>query len=341
MWMWATYFVGVELVLWLHGLGALFAAALGGGLFLALASQRRLRREIVPFLAVHALAALAWLPCLLVILEQRQAWTQGWLRFSWDLVIPGLENGLAAPEYAGWALGLLALIGVERLLRRREDRPILLVLLASALLPTVAAILISVLGEPVFLARTLVPSVLPVLLLAAAGAGRVPTLPGRALAFAAALGMLGWAAVEQVQRPHSEQWDRLAAWLERRVAPGEEVWLLPNELALPMRYAIGGAPAFPMRGIPAEFPAPNHAGPRYTGTIAVPGIDPASGRGLVEDARRRGVEGVWVVSRFPHWFDPHGHLRRALGRPIEATAAFAPILVERYRLNEPSIPPPG
>lgn len=338
--LWLAYLAGLELVLWLHGLGALFAAALGAGLLLALAWQRRLGEQLVAYLAVHAVAALAWLPCLLVIVEQRQAWSQTWLRFAWSEVPPGVAAALAEPGAASATIFLLALLGAFALLRQREERPAAMLLLCAALAPAAVTILLSAVSSPVFLPRTLAPSALPLLLLAAAGLERVRGAPERACAAAAMLLILGWAAVTQVQRPPEEPWSRLAGWLEQRVAPGEELWLLPNELALPLRYGAGREPRFAMRGIPAEFPAPDHVAPRYTGTAAVPGMGPGDAARLVEDARRRGVAGVWVVSRFPHWFDPEASLPRAFAAPPVERSYHGALLIDHYRL-ESGVPSPS
>ncbi len=344
---WLAYLAGLELVLWLHGLGPLFGAALGGGLLLALAMQGRLRQQLVAFAAVHAAALLAWLPCLAIVLDQRQDWTQSWLRFSWSDVPPGLAAGLALPGLAALPLFLLAAFGAAWLLRREADRPIAWLLLIAALAPAAMTILLSAISAPVFLPRTLVPSALPLLLLAAAGAARLGGAPVRLAAAAALLLILAAGAVGEVRRPPEEQWTRLSSWLEQRVGPREEVWLLPNELILPLRYGAGGALPYAVRGIPAEFPAPGHRGPRYTGTPAVPGMAPDDAARLIEDARRRRVEGIWVVSRFGRWFDPGGSVGAAFGGPpAERSAGFAPLRVEHYRLAPAPpggrpIPPPG
>lgn len=339
--LWAAYFAGFAPLLWLHGLGMLFGAALGVGLFAGLALQRRLRQEIVPFLAVHALAALLWLPALLTILEQRRAWTQTWLRFAWSDVVPGLASGLAAPGVAGLAILALALFGGGVLVRRAEDRPLAILMLLAALLPATLTVLLSATGSPVFLPRTLVPSALPLLLLAAAGIARMERLPARGAAAGVALALLAAASVAEVRRPPEERWAELAGWLDGRVGPDEEVWLLPNELALPFGFGRGAAPAYEVRGVPAPFPAPGHVGPRHTGTVAVPGVTAADAERLVADARRRGVSGIWLVSRFPRWFDPEANLAAALGEPAEATSAFAPLWIQHYRLEGKLTPPPG
>jgi mannosyltransferase len=338
---WILYGLALEAVLWLHSLGALFAAGLGGGLFLALALAGRLRPAVAPFLAVHALAGLAWLPGLLVILEHGRNWSVTWLRFFVGEVPAGLASGLALAGAGALLIFAAAALGFFALARSKADRPAAMLLLCAAFAPAALAILLSILSSPVFLPRTLIPSALPLLLLAAAG---VASLGGRAVrvALAAAiLLLLGWASILHISRPPEEKWDRLAAWLGPRVAPGEEVWLLPNEIILPLRYAQGGeALAAGARGVPAPFPAPNHRGPRYTGTIAVPGVTRDDAARIVADARGRGIKGVWVVSRFPSLFDPGGALPKELGRGSRdlREIRFAPLLIDHYRLAPP-LPP--
>jgi hypothetical protein len=55
---------------------------------------------------------------------------------------------------------------------------------------------------------------------------------------------------------------------------------------------------------------------------------------LVADARRRGLEGIWVVTRFPRLFDPQRTLPAAFGeeRRDVRDVRFAPLIVEHYRL---------
>lgn len=330
---WTAYLIGFELLLWLHALGILFAASLAGSLLLALWLCGTLRRDWVPFVAVHVAAAAAWLPGLLMILEQRRAWTGGWLRFHWIDVPPGLAQGLAAPGLIGWLIILLAVLGAGALLKSRTDRPAAFILVVTAAAPAILAILLSVLSTPVFLPRTLVPSVLPIALLAAAGVLRLDGRALRASAAAALLALPAAASFAQISRPPEERWDQLNQWLDARVGEGEEVWLLPNELILPLRYARAGEPGYRVRGIPADFPAGWHVGPRYSGTAAVPGMTAQDSARLVEEARRRGLDGVWIVYRFPRLFDPENNLRTVLPEAgSERFTSFAPLLVVHYRL---------
>jgi hypothetical protein len=55
---------------------------------------------------------------------------------------------------------------------------------------------------------------------------------------------------------------------------------------------------------------------------------------LVADARRRGLTGIWVVTRFPRMFDPERTVPGAFGedRRDVRDIRFAPLIVDHYRL---------
>ncbi len=332
-WLWGAFFVALEAVLWLHSLGVLFAGALSGGLVLGLMANGALRRDLMPLVLGHVLAGFAFLPGLASILAHRRNWTTSWLRFDPAAVPDGLAGGLAIPGPFALPLFALALLGAIALLRARDDRPAGLLLLSTAVLPAAATIILSVLSSPVFLPRTLVPSVVPLVLLAAAGAGS----PGWSrLKFAAATFCLvtsAGIAFTAISRGPEEKWTEIAAALRANVGPGEEVWVLPNEFALPLRYANGGRPPYPVRGLPADFPAPAHPGPRPSGTRAVPTVSPADAVRLVAEARARDVTGVWLVRNPSRIFDPEDALAAVLGPPIARAQAFRPLRVEHYRLT--------
>jgi mannosyltransferase len=341
---WLAYGLALEAALWLHSLGALFAAALAGSLLIAFALKRMLRAQLLPFLAVHALIGLAWLPAFLTLLEQRRVWTHTWLRFSAAAVPDGLAQGLAAPGATAIFVFVLAALGAGALLRESGRRPAAILLLVTALGPALATIVLSFVSTPVFLPRTLVPSVLPLLLLAAAGIASLkkPFFECGAAAFA--LVLLAMASAFYVASPPEERWYALSHWLDAHVRPGDEVWLMPNELSLPLGYARGGAPlGVPVEQLPAPFPAPDHPGPRYSGTLAVPGMTGADAARTVADAEARHVRGLWVITRFSGLFDPEDSLRRRLGserRRLRDTS-FAPLVIEYYALAPAPTPPPG
>jgi hypothetical protein len=154
-----------------------------------------------------------------------------------------------------------------------------------------------------------------------------------------ALALLVAASVKHVRSAPKEQWTFLSAWLETRVGAREEIWLLPNELVLPLRYGGGGA--LPrVRGLPADFPAPAFPGPRPSGTRAVPGLTEADAARLAAGARARGLTGIWVVSRLPRLFDPGSALPRALGTG-RRDRRFRGLVLDHYELAPVAEPAPS
>lgn len=334
-WLWLAYFAALEAVLWLHSLGVLFAGALSGGLVLGLLASGALRRHLLPLVIGHVVAGLAFLPGLAAILDHRRNWTTSWLRFDLSNVPDGLAAGLAIPGPIAYAMFALAALGAFAMLRSRNDRPAALLLVSAAAVPAAATIALSILSSPVFLPRTLVPSVVPLVLLVAAGAGSPGLARIKQLAAALCLVMSAVITITALSAGPEEKWHLIAATLRARVAPGEEVWVVPNEFALPLRYANGGRSPFPVRGIPADFPAPAHPGPRPSGTRAVPMVTTADVVRIVADARRRGVAGVWLVRNPSALFDPRDAFTAVLGRPVSRgdRNPFRPLRVEHYRID--------
>ncbi len=267
-------------------------------------------------------------------LEHRRNWTTSWLRFDLAAVPDGLAAGLAIPGPIGFALFALAAFGAFAMLRIRADRPYALLLVSAAAVPAAAAIVLSILSSPVFLPRTLVPSVVPLVLLVAAGAGSPGLSRVKHLAAASCIFMSAVISVTALSRGPEEKWHLIAATLTAHVSPGEEVWVVPNEFALPLGYADKGRSSYPVRGVPADFPAPAHPGPRPSGTRAVPMVTRADVLRLVADARRRNVTGVWLVRNPSTIFDPDDALDAVLGVPVPQPGPkrFAPLRVDRYRL---------
>lgn len=334
---WLGYFAGLEAVLWLHSLGVLFAGALSGGLVLGLLASGSLRRSLTPLVVGHIAVALAFLPALAAILEHRRNWTTSWLGFDLGAVPGGLAAGLAIPGPMAIPLFALAALGGYATMRSPDDRSAALLLISAAVVPALAAVGLSMLSSPVFLPRTLVPSVLPLLLLVAAGIGSAGYTRIKQFAAALCIVLSATITITELSREPSEKWHLIAPTLRANVGPREEVWVLPNELALPLRYAEARRAPYPVRGVPADFPAPAHPGPRPSGTRAVPGVTRSDAARLVADARRRGVAGVWLVRTPARLYDPDDSFKPVLGQPIATgdSDRFEPLRVEHYRLAAP------
>lgn len=340
--LWAIYGIAIECTLWLHTLGALHAFALFLALAFALWTFGITRKRLVPFVTTHLLAGFLWLPAASILFEQQKAWAGAtWLKFRMELVPAELIRAIAAPGLAGVALMLLALAGVYIAARNRDQRTPALMLLIAAIVPGAMEILLSHAITPIFLGRTLTPGAIPVILLASMPLAHAHR---RAVPIAATLlaGGFMFAASWQMatQRPE-ERWNDVGATLARHIGPGDEIWLLPNELLLPFRHANPSlARTVAIRPLPYGFPAMPDDGPHPSGTAAVTSITPETARAIVTDARKRGVKTAWVIMRFPWLFDPDAALRTSLGPDalIDRSSAFAPILIYRYRITTPAAP---
>ena len=312
---WLGLGLGTALTLWLHGLGILHAAALLGALVLTGvhgATRRRWWRMIVTV----GLVAFTYLPCLFMILDRRGDWSSGWV--PWDPIrFPGAlldlygfheQTEVWTPIAARIVFALLIALGLRRLWLG-GNRPVALGLALLVLLPPLAAALLSQLGNPVFVPRTLVAVLAPAYLVAALGLAQMPRRPAILVGGTAAL-ILVLNLAETLARPSLEAWDEVAATLKHEMAPGDIVWVYPNDTVFPVERALGtGAPP---QGIPAPFPALEAAGSRPAGSPAVVGIDRASARQWAEAHAPVGKATVWLVIRNPDLFDPGGEVARGL-----------------------------
>jgi hypothetical protein len=321
VWDWLILGAGTALVLWLHGIGILYAAALLGALLLVAAPSASHRRWLRLALTV-GLVVLLYLPCLLILLGRSSDWGSGWLHWNLD-ALPGNLLDLvslhrfeepATPFLARILFPILLFVGIRFLLRTGE-RGLAGGLLLLLLLPPFGAALVSQLGTPVFLPRTLAGVLVPVYLvsaLALAGLPRRPMLA--AAAILAAILLVNFA--QAVRRPAMEQWGPVAAILKREMGPRDAIWVYPNDVKLPLELALGDGGR--IRPIPAPYPALGVAGAHPSGSPAVVAIDEAAARKWASDneADPRGT--IWLVRGGPALFDPDDRILRALagGRRI-------------------------
>jgi len=336
---WAGYIIALTAVLWLHTLGALHAFAISCGLALALFNCGLTRQRILDFLIAHAFCFVFWLPSLAILQEQQKNWTKAtWLVFRPETAGMDYVQAVAAPGVVGLGLILLAGCGLVFGLRQRTTRNATLFLLICAAIPALLELLLSLTVSPVFLGRTLVPGAVAIALLASLPAAIAPRpLVPHAVTAIVSLGMIA-ACWQMVSRAPEERWRDVGRAIAEKLAPGDEVWLLPNELVLPFQLANPElASRTEVRPLPHGFPARPGDGPHPSGTAAVVAMTEDTAQRLVADARQRGVHRVWVVSRFAWLFDPHSTLDSALGAQarIERSERFAPLVIQAYQINGP------
>jgi uncharacterized membrane protein len=314
---WLLLAGGAELGLWAHGLGALYALCLAVALAPAWLARPLHSRRLGRGLAAAGLVALLYLPCLLMMMNRAGDWGTGWL--SWSPVmllqlvslyaIP-VEVLTVASAAAALTIALLAKRAIHAGIGERSWGPERALLLLWGGPPLLAA-LVSQLFIPVFLARTLAPTLVPAALALAAALARVEAPRERLILGAALTITILPASVQIALRPPSEQWGKVAAYLNQHVRPGDQVWVYPNDSALPLRDA--GA-AVPMRGVPGNYPAVGFKGPIRAGSPAVVSVTGLQANTIAADPRARSAPTIWLVTRQSGVFDPRGEMPAALGQ---------------------------
>jgi hypothetical protein len=252
-----------------------------------------------------------------MMMKRAGDWGTGWL--SWEPLMTLQLLGLYAipVELLTIASAVAALVMILLVKRAVQggveaggwgaDRAILLLWWGPPLL----AIVISQLAMPVFLPRTLTPTLVPAYLALAGALARVESARER-FALTAALAITIMPAALQIGlRPAVEPWDEVSAYLQRNVGHADQVWLYPNDSALPLHEAGNAIPA---RGIPGDYPATGFKGPIRAGSPAVVSLTPQQAQSVAQDVSIREVPAIWLVTRQSGIFDPHGDMPAALAR---------------------------
>ena len=308
---WATLGTGTTLVMWLHPLGVLYGGALLASLLitaLPAATPARWARLAVTV----AFVTFLYLPCLLMLAGRSGDWGSGWLmwdplqlpRLLLDLVSLYKSDESVTPILSRMIVPVLLFIGL-RSLQWGGHRSIAAALGLLLLLPPLAAALISQLGTPVFLPRTLVGVLVPAYLLLALTVANLP--PRLVLPVCAGLAILFLVNLAQFPgRPPMERWDQVAATLQREMRPGDAIWVYPNDLQLPLQHALGKAA--PIAPIPAPYPSLHSAGTHPSGSPAVVAIDAQAARAWAARQAASPTATIWIVRGGPSLFDPGNHV---------------------------------
>ena len=308
-WSYAAYLACVALMLWLHNMGPLYAAAMG--LALLVVAWPKGAHDWGWLVGGLAIVLLAWSPALLILLDQAPMWIKStWLTFStvnlWRRVTQiwaGNGDGLRA------AVGLLVLAALWRVRGHATGRRIAGALLILALFPVAVSLILSATVAPVFIIRTMTALAVPAMLLIGIGAG----------------GYAGWAKwplwaaliyllVDQgktdvhariANRPQ-EDWYAAVRWIGARAKPGDLVYAYPNESALPFDRAVRdlGLP-LRTRPIPGAVPVLNPPpGSRYvSGSRGVPSLDQVHLHAIATDGVSRAAPTIWLVRGGPWAYD--------------------------------------
>lgn len=338
-WLWLGYLASLALLVWLHNLGVLYAAALGLSLLILIGPLRLLRDHPRAFLIGHFAVALTVLPAFLILLDQAPTWQQStWLRFHWKGVLENLYTIYGLSGFA--ALAMVALITGNGLLSAdKRHRPIWLALLTLAFVPMLLSLLISATMAPVFLPRTLAPLAVAFILLVAAGAIASST-PTR-FAFAALLGLTMIQMVRLQGLPPTENWYAAVAWLRTQVAPGDVIYAYPNEGALPLGYALRDKEVIvPIRPIPNAVPANDPSGWHPTGSRGVVSLPQYRLEAIAADRQSQATRTIWLLRLGASTYDRGDGFLKALLRTRRPVARWSQDPIDIIGLRQsPQITP--
>lgn len=343
----AAYLIGLCLTLWLHNVGPLFGTALVAALVAVLSATRPGAFDRRLLLGGHALAAVLYLPGLLILLDQAPTWVKStWLVFRWQGLHWKLAALLGAPGIvAVSAAATLAILGVATMVRLGRTRTAIALGLA-AFVPAAASIAISVSVAPVFLVRTLTPIGIPALLVVALGA---TSQSGRRrwLAAAAATVLVAQLVVFDLgarRRGPREDWYGAVRWIEQRYQPGDVVYAYPNEGALPFDRALRDLGLeMPTRPIPSAVPAFDREGWHPTGSRGVVSLPPERLRAIAEDPRTMRTPTIWLLRLGPWDHDKGDVFLQELSRGRTTTGRWqkgAIDIVGLRRADDPITQPP-
>lgn len=316
---WAILAAGAELTLWSHALGLLYAACLALALLPAWIGRNATPERYLRGAVVGCAVALLYLPCLWLMIGRTHDWGTGWLTWKPEMLLTLLAIYGVPVEVLTLVSAVAALIFfllIKRAIGEGLRTPGWTAERALLLLwwgPPMLTATISVLGMPLFLPRTLTPTLVPSYLAVGAALARTPGAKERLALGAALVVALLPATVSMALRPATEQWDQVNAYLQRNVAPGDVVWLYPNDNALPLR-AAGPQATYARRGIPADYPAIGVEGPIRAGSPAVVSLTREGAERFAAQAATQGIRTIWLVEGQPAFSDPHADVPNALTR---------------------------
>lgn len=289
------------LMLWLHNLGLLYAAAMLIALLCVVRVTAMRRADWLWFAGGHLAVLLLWLPALLILLDQAPEWVRAtWLKFPTDDLLYRATFMFTGPGEDVRAVAAVLAVCGGALLWRLRQRKLLAALLLMGLLPLVLSLLISATIAPIFLIRTMTPLAIPALPLMALGTAWSWRQKGWLIPAAAFV----WLAasqtsfdVEKRERPRRD-WYRAIEWLKPRFRPGDVVFAYPNEGALPFdRAARDEGLVVPTRPIPTPVPSlyPPPGSWYVSGSRGVPSLDRAHLRAIAEAPATRAVPTIWLL----------------------------------------------
>lgn len=321
---------GLALLGWSHNLGTVFGLLLGLALLVWWFACDRSRGVFVNLLLAAGLAAVLYGPNLPIVAMQLQ--TMGEQGF-W-LARPGLVNlfrtmiqmPLGHAPFSGWqvVLGGIAILagGAGFVALSRQARTIALLLLFMAIMPAALFFVLSRIGQPIFMFRTLQISQVPVIVLISFAPFALPRLK-RGIAAGAVIGLILPLAGTHLQTAGqgSEDWRGIVTEIRHQSA-GEtpKVVILPAAAELPiLYYAEQLDTPLEILSVPGSYPVRGEGHTYPTGGGGSPAI--TAGMIPVLEASLGTSERLWFITRRPDLYDKDALVREMVLRRAPCTVS--------------------
>lgn len=325
---WIALVAGLAIALWSNNTSVLLLAALAAMALCLIAGDGRSRSLKRAMALAAAVVAVIWLPYLPIYVMQAHGVTSDFWIPQPDLWRVGNELrfvvGLGSYSVlAGvtlvWAGGLAAL---WRSGLRRETW----LLAGLVVLPVALNLLVSLTIKPIFLARALIGIAPPFAVGLAVALAAIDARWLRRASVGALAALRVAAAIPlYTEADRKEQWDDIASYIVDGAGREALVLLVPNELSLPLGYALSATNAnVTMRGVPVDFPAPGRAA-RYPSGKCTPSVVGQDLRPLAQAVRDRRT--IVVVTRRNNLYDPQDSTQamlRSIGMRLASTREFMP-----------------
>lgn len=324
------------LTVWLHAIGIVIAFTIFAGLSLVALLRGR---GGLPFLLAWGGAGLIGVATLAPMADWMLSTGSRWSGSSWlqppdlrtvystfaDLVgmRPYRPGDVREPALLLWLV--LAGTGLYRLWSNRTSREAMILLLAASAGPFVIGVVVSHLGTPIFLDRTMLPAAVPLAFIAAAGA----TAFGRwtPVTSALLLGTMAFFVVQQAGRGgQTEDWRGAIAYTAARASPADVVVVTTETGVAVGHYAQRTPMQAPIVALPAPFPAVGMARHYGNGSAAVPGLNADDLARAIELRRRT----VWHIQRAIPGSDAELQATLRSQPGLITTTKFDGVIVTRY-----------
>ena len=307
------------LTLWTHNTAVfiIFSLWVGIGLAVATVVPGRKPRNLAIVFFSGLLALAVWSPSLPMLFAQMNGvqnmdfWIRPATSDLWTAWLLAAGGQMPFAPVIG-----AAIIGLVGLWRRNAAMAVTLT--AILVMPLYMVVAAGYVFRPIYVSRLFEWMCAPLLMLS--GMGVVMGSSSRTFRAVLAAAAIILTSLSTIPVSGYENWRAIVGTIAKRSEPGDILIATPNDSALGLHYY--GAKDLRMpesRFIPANFPYQN-ADRHYSTNLAAPLIE-AGDADIVRDIAA-GRKRVWLLERSPGLNDPHGVVRRELGRTRKGTTIF-------------------